>query len=125
MKKLYCLKNEVATQHIFLEILLKVLIYINPFVSNAPFLYPLKTSENRKVFWCFQRVKKVCVGNKWLKERTLFGWKVYEINLLKEFLKFYNKINLMPLFELYYCQSKRDGFQYTTIRFSIYSVQTS
>ena len=23
---------------------------INPFVPNAPFLYPLKTSENRKVF---------------------------------------------------------------------------
>ena len=21
---------------------------VNPFVSNAPFLYPLKTSENRK-----------------------------------------------------------------------------
>ena len=29
-------------------------IYFNPFVPNAPFLYPLKTSENRKVFWCFQ-----------------------------------------------------------------------
>ena len=24
--------------------------YFNLFVSNAPFLYPLKTSENRKVF---------------------------------------------------------------------------
>ena len=24
-----------------------------PFVPNAPFLYPLKISENRKVFWCF------------------------------------------------------------------------
>ena len=23
---------------------------INPFVPNAPFLYPLKTSENRKLF---------------------------------------------------------------------------
>ena len=23
---------------------------INPFVPNAPFLYPLKTSKNRKVF---------------------------------------------------------------------------
>ena len=23
---------------------------LNPFVSNTPFLYPLKTSENRKVF---------------------------------------------------------------------------
>ena len=25
-------------------------VTINPFVPNAPFLYPLKTSENRKVF---------------------------------------------------------------------------
>ena len=24
--------------------------YFNPFVSNAPFLYPMKTSEKRKVF---------------------------------------------------------------------------
>ena len=22
----------------------------NPFIPNAPFLYPLKTSENRKIF---------------------------------------------------------------------------
>ena len=28
---------------------------VNPFVPNAPFLYPLKTSENRKFFWCFNR----------------------------------------------------------------------
>ena len=27
---------------------------INPFVFNAPFLYPLKTSENLKFLWCFQ-----------------------------------------------------------------------
>ena len=26
---------------------------INPFLPNAPFLYPQKTSENRKVFWYF------------------------------------------------------------------------
>ena len=30
----------------------------NPFVPNAPFLYSLKTSENRKGFWYFQGVKK-------------------------------------------------------------------
>ena len=29
---------------------LALLAYFNPFDSNAPFLYPLKTSENRKVF---------------------------------------------------------------------------
>ena len=27
------------------------LIYFNPFVANAPFLYPLKASENLKVIW--------------------------------------------------------------------------
>ena len=31
---------------------------INPFVSNALFLYLLNTSENRKVFWCFQGYRK-------------------------------------------------------------------
>ena len=36
----------------------------NPFVPNAPILYPLKTSENRKVF---QGVEKGCIGNKWVK----------------------------------------------------------
>ena len=40
--------------------------YFNPFVPNAPFLYPLKTSENLKVFWCFQGVEKGCIGNKWV-----------------------------------------------------------
>ena len=28
---------------------------------------PLKTSENRNVFWCFQGVEKGCIGNKWVK----------------------------------------------------------
>ena len=39
---------------------------INPFVPNAPFLYRLKTSENRKVF-CFQGVEKGCIGTNGLK----------------------------------------------------------
>ena len=43
------------------------LMYFNPFVSNASFLYPLKTSENSKVFWCFQGVERGCIGNKWFK----------------------------------------------------------
>ena len=41
---------------------------INLFVLNDPFLYPLKTSENRKVFYCFQGVEKGCIGNEWVKE---------------------------------------------------------
>ena len=32
---------------------------VNPFVHNASFLYPLKTSENRKV-------EKECIGNEWV-----------------------------------------------------------
>ena len=34
---------------------------INPFVPNAPFFYPLKTSENLMVF-CFQGVGKDGLG---------------------------------------------------------------
>ena len=40
---------------------------VNPFVPNAPFLYPLKTSENLTVFLCFQGVQKECIGNEWIK----------------------------------------------------------
>ena len=35
----------------------------NPFVPNAPFLYP----RNRNVFWCFQEVEKRCIGSEWVK----------------------------------------------------------
>ena len=38
---------------------------LNPFVPNAPFLYPLET-ENRKVFRSFKGVEKGCIGNKWV-----------------------------------------------------------
>ena len=42
--------------------------YFNPFVPNAPFLYPKKTSENRTVFFLyFQGVEKGCIENKWVK----------------------------------------------------------
>ena len=41
--------------------------FFNPFFPKAPFFYPLKTSENRKVFWCFQGVEKGCIGNEWVK----------------------------------------------------------
>ena len=37
--------------------------FFNPFVPNAPFIYPLKTSEG-----CFQGVEKGCIGNKWVNE---------------------------------------------------------
>ena len=38
---------------------------VNPFIPTAPFLYPLKTSEKRKVFWCFQWLEKGCIGDEW------------------------------------------------------------
>ena len=41
--------------------------FFNPFVLNAPFLYPLKTSENRKVCWCFQEEEKEYIANEWVK----------------------------------------------------------
>ena len=41
-----------------------------PFVTNATFLYPLKTSENLKVFSCFKEVEKGCTGNEWVKINT-------------------------------------------------------
>ena len=47
-------------------------LYINPFVSNAPFPCVLKTSKNLKVFWCFQVVEQRCIGNKWLKELNIY-----------------------------------------------------
>ena len=40
---------------------------VNPCVPNEPFLYPLKTSENLMVFWCFQVVEKGGIGNEWVK----------------------------------------------------------
>ena len=33
---------------------LKHLPHLKPFVPNASFFYPLKTSEKLSVFWCFQ-----------------------------------------------------------------------
>ena len=41
----------------------------NPFVHNAPFLYPM-------VFWCFQGVEKECIGNKWV--NFSFYWLLLE-----------------------------------------------
>ena len=42
----------------------------NPFDPNAPFLYPLKTSENHEAFFFFffffQGVEKGCLVNKWV-----------------------------------------------------------
>ena len=47
-----------------------------PFASNVLLLYPLKISENCKIFWCFQRIEKGFIGNKWdmLTYGTITRW---------------------------------------------------
>ena len=74
---------------------------VNPFVPNAPFLYPLKTSENRKVFWCFQGVEKGCIGNKRVNETT--NNDLNEILRLKQFVQKSlpnNKIIILNIIDL-------------------------
>ena len=44
-------------------------LYFNTFVPNAPFLYPLKTSENLTVLWCFQGAEKSALGTNGLIKR--------------------------------------------------------
>ena len=56
----------------------------NPYVPNAPFLYPLKTSENRT------GVEKECIGNKWVNQ-LLNGLKIYS----KQKYGFYTIIQYM------------------------------
>ena len=57
------LPKEILTQKLFVPLIATIIF--NPFAPNAPFLYPLKTSENRKVFWCFQGVEKGCIWDEW------------------------------------------------------------
>ena len=54
----------------FLELNLKMRktqLHFNSFVPNTSFLYPVKTSENRKVFWCYKGIEKGCIENEWVK----------------------------------------------------------
>ena len=43
--------------------------FLKPFFPNAPFLYPLKTTENLSDILCFQGVAKGCIGIKWVNSR--------------------------------------------------------
>ena len=56
--------------------------YINPFVFNAPLLYPLKTSENLTVPDIFKEIEKGSTENKWVKINLRLP------NFLKIFLSF-------------------------------------
>ena len=44
-----------------------LLSLLHPFVPDAPFLYPLETSENSKLFWCSQGVEKGWMGTNGLR----------------------------------------------------------
>ena len=61
-------QNSYLEKHLWTATSAKDIFYVkfNPFVPNAPFLYPLKASENHKDF-CFQRVEKGCIEKSWEK----------------------------------------------------------
>ena len=53
---------------------------LNPFLPNAPFLYPLETSENLfSVFWCFQEAEKGCIENEWVNAVPV-GKNLFKVN---------------------------------------------
>ena len=70
-------------------------MYINPFVPNAAFLYPLKTSENLTIFWCFQVVVKGCIGNDKVKQKVglylLVPQYIFELKMLESKIVFYGE----------------------------------
>ena len=70
---------------------------VNPFVPQARFLYPLKTSGNRKVF-CFQGVEKEYIVNKWVKLKCANENKLHVINK-----HFKNKVSV-PLMKQYFTE---------------------
>ena len=75
----------------------------NPFAPNAPFLSPLKTSENRKVFLCFQGVEKGCIGTNGFTEvpgLKSSGCNATKIKPLTKFLKGISKAEKWKILEM-------------------------
>ena len=64
--------------------IINLIFQINPFVSNALFLYPLKASKNLTVFCCFQGLEKWGIGNKWVKSKILSNFFCHAV---KQYLK--------------------------------------
>ena len=50
VERLFTKQREFDHLRFLLNFLSLVFLAVNPFIPNAPFLYPLKTSENAKVF---------------------------------------------------------------------------
>ena len=112
-------------------------LVFTPFVPNASFLYHLKTSGNLKVFWWFQWIEKVCIGNKWITLKIVLGPVVHFYIIPKFFIthffsitltgvsldiKYFSKLWLFQcnLIKFYECKRKRtikSRFPVTIIRF--------
>ena len=94
---------------------------INPFVLNAPLFYPLKTSENHKVFWCFQGVEKGSIVNKWVKLRAKpFKEKIGRVSKLSVFFSIsiiiYHRCTTVPQGTLVFAfciDNLRNGFSHS------------
>ena len=79
----------------------------DPFVPNALFLFPLKTSENLTVFWCFQGAKKGCIGIERVKETFYLRWPHLSLHWLfmpvgseikgSKLKSFVNRLNLLKV----------------------------
>ena len=81
----YCPKSPfitISVDHRFL---------LNPFAPNAPFHYPLKTSQNLTVFWRLQGVENGCIGNEWVNDFP-FTW------ITNHFVGSTTQINLLSIF---------------------------
>ena len=89
MKTLFHLYNK---EHTCLQAHTCLLNLLNPFVPNAAFLYPLKTLQNRKVFWCFQGVEKGCFGNEWVKEHDYDTFLFSPVKVAETFNFFFRNI---------------------------------
>ena len=63
------------------EIITNVIYFcVDPFVPNAPFIYPLKTSETLRFF---QGVEKRCIENEWVKLFHATALFLYPLKTLK------------------------------------------
>ena len=62
----------------------------NPFVPNAPFLYPRKYQKTLGFFLYFKGVEKGCIGNKWVKEKMAKAMK--GIGIIKNLGKLFHRI---------------------------------
>ena len=93
-----------AEQNLFSEPICKLgwtywiqLFWINSIVPNAPFLYPLNTSENCKVFWCFQRVEKGCIGNEWVNLIQIQATFFQSGAVVTKWCKYYHKVGQLRI----------------------------